>query len=100
MLSQMQHISNLGQKRTKMNLSKYKEEQEMVIGRFRRRNRNLWRPPETRLSSRVAVAAQPINKRILDWSEHAHQSERQLKCTFFTFPYSSSAILALMLSSL
>jgi hypothetical protein len=72
MLSQVQHKSNLRQKRIGMNLLKYKEEQEMAVGENRMSLvegiATIGRPPETRLSSRVAVAAQPINKRVVDRS--------------------------------
>ena len=72
MFSQVQHKSNLRQRRIGMNLLKYKEEQEIVIREKRispvQGIAARGRPPETRLSSRVAVAAQPINKRIVDRS--------------------------------
>ena len=61
MLWRVQHNSNLGQKRIKMNLLKYKKEQEMMIREKRMSPVEgiaaRGRPPETRLSSRVAVAA-------------------------------------------
>lgn len=73
-----------------MNLLKYKEEQEMVIiekrmslveGIAARE-----RPPETRLSSRVAVAAQPINKRIVDRSEQRTTKREAIKTRPFMLP--------------
>ena len=73
-----------------MNLLRYKEEQEMVI---REERMSLvegiaareW-PPETRLSSRVAVAAQPINKRIVDRSEQRTTKRETLKTRPFMLP--------------
>jgi hypothetical protein len=90
MLSQAQHKSNLGQKRIEMNFLKHKEEQEMMI---REKRMSLvegitarGRPPETRLSSRVAVAAQPINKRIVDRSEQRTTKQEAIKTRPFMLP--------------
>jgi hypothetical protein len=90
MLSQVQHKSNLGQKRIGMNLLKYKEEQEMVMREKRmplvEGIATRGRPPETRLSSRVAVAAQPINKRIVDRSEQRTTKRVTVKTHPFMLP--------------
>ena len=90
MLLRVQHKSNLGQKRIGVNLLKYKEEQEMVISEKRMSLVEgiaaRGRPPETRLSSRVAVAAQPINKRIVDRSEQRTTKQEAIKTRPFMLP--------------
>lgn len=90
MLSQVYDKSNLGQKRTKMNLSKYKEEQEMVIGCSGGRNR------QGLPRCRGCAAYQQKNL------GYAQLSERQLKRAFFMlpFPIRHQPFSLLMLSSL